>query len=162
MFFFIKIIFLYFLLTFKALTYNDINFIIVNKGERTLSILNDGEVLKKFSISLGFEPTGKKVKKGDGKTPEGLYFIEKKLNNSSFYLALQISYPNPWDIRRALKLDYHPGGQIMIHGLPNKGYDNKFHNKFFDWTEGCIALSNKEILYIWEKTKIGTPILILK
>ena len=162
MFIFLKIIFLYFILTFHALTDNNINFIIINKGDRSLSILNDGEVFKKFSISLGFEPTGKKIKKGDGKTPEGLYFIEKKLNNSSFYLALQISYPNPWDIRRALKLDYHPGGQIMIHGRPNKSYDNKFHNKFFDWTEGCIALSNKEILYIWKKTKIGTPILILK
>lgn len=50
----------------------------------------------------------------------------------------------------------------MIHGIPNKGYDYKFHNKFFDWTEGCIALSNKEILYLWKKTKIGTPVLILK
>ena len=162
MFTFLKTVFLYFLLNYNAVAYNDINFIIVNKGERTLSILNDGEVLKKYNISLGFKPTGMKVKKGDGKTPEGLYFIEKKLNNSSFYLALKISYPNPWDIRRALKLDYHPGGQIMIHGTPNKGYDNKFHNKFFDWTEGCIALSNKEILYLWKKTKIGTPILILK
>ena len=162
MFIFPKILFLYFILTFHAFTNNEINFIIVNKNERTLSILNDGKTLKIFNISLGFEPTGRKVKKGDGKTPEGLYFIEKKLNNSSFYLALQISYPNPWDIRRALKLNYHPGGQIMIHGSPNKGYDNKYHNKIFDWTEGCIALSNKEILYIWKKTKIGTPILILK
>ena len=160
--FFLKIIFLYFLLTYNAFTNNEINFIIVNKSERTLSILKDGKTLKKFNISLGFEPTGKKVKKGDGKTPEGLYFIEKKLEKSSFFLALQVSYPNPWDIRRALKLDYHPGGQIMIHGLPNKGYDIKFHNIFFDWTEGCIALSNKEILYVWKKTKIGTPVLILK
>ena len=162
MFIFIKTIFFYFLITLHTFASNEIDFIIVNKSERTLSILNNGKILKKFSISLGFEPTGNKIKRGDGKTPEGLYFIEKKLENSSFFLALKISYPNPWDIRRALKLDYHPGGQIMIHGVPNKGYDHKFHNAFFDWTEGCIAVSNKEILYIWKKIKIGTPVLILR
>ena len=63
-----------------------------------------------------------------------------------FFLALKISYPNPWDIRRALELNYHPGGQIMIHGIPNHGYDKNYHNSKNDWTEGCIAISNKEML----------------
>ena len=162
MFIYISTIYFFFLIIFNTLATNNIDFIVVNTSHRMISTFKNGRNLKNFNISLGFAPQGEKVKKGDGKTPEGLYFIEQKLENSAFYLALKVSYPNPWDIRRALKLDYHPGGQIMIHGIPNKGYDDNFHNSFFDWTEGCIALSNKEILYLWKKTKIGTPILILK
>ena len=138
------------------------NYILVDKSSRKLSIINGESILKTFDISLGFEPIGKKTKQGDGKTPEGLYFIEKKLNTSAFYLALQISYPNPWDIRQALTNGYHPGGQIMIHGIPNKRYDKNYHNKNNDWTEGCIAISNKEVLYLWNIIEIGTPVLIRK
>ena len=115
-----------------------------------------------FKISLGFEPIGTKIKKGDGKTPEGLYFIEDKIRKSSFFLALKVSYPNPWDIRRALELNYHPGGQIMIHGVPNIGYERNYHNSNNDWTEGCIAISNQQMLKIWKKISVGTPILIKK
>ena len=137
-------------------------FLLINKSNRDLLIfLNNGEI-KNFSISLGFEPFGKKIKKGDGKTPEGLYYIEKKIRDSSFYLALQISYPNPWDIRRALSLNNHPGGQIMIHGVPNKGYDKNFHNKKNDWTEGCVAIKNNEMRLLWKVVDIGTPVFIRK
>ena len=75
---------------------------------------------------------------------------------------MKISYPNPWDIRRALELNYHPGGQIMIHGVPNIGYDKNYHNSNNDWTEGCIAISNQQMLKIWKKISVGTPILIKK
>ena len=146
----------------KILLANKIDFIIINKQDRQVILYNKGKEVKSFSMSLGFEPLGKKIKKGDGKTPEGLYHIEEKLNQSSFYLALKISYPNPWDIRRALNLNHHPGGQIMIHGFPNNGYDLKYHNKLNDWTEGCIALSNKEMLYLWKKVNKGMPVLIRK
>ncbi|MBF95920.1 MAG: hypothetical protein CFH34_00363 [Alphaproteobacteria bacterium MarineAlpha9_Bin4] len=137
-------------------------YLLINKSNRELKVfLNNGEI-KTFSISLGFEPLGKKIKKGDGKTPEGLYYIDKKIKDSSFYLALQISYPNPWDIRRALNLNTHPGGQIMIHGLPNKYYDKNFHNKLNDWTQGCIAVENKEIGFLWKNINVGTPVFIRK
>ena len=88
--------------------------------------------------------------------------IVDKIKDSSFFLALKISYPNPWDIRRALELNYHPGGQIMIHGVPNIGYDQSYHNSKNDWTEGCIAVSNQQMLEIWKKVSVGTPILIKK
>ena len=140
----------------------NIDFIVVNKDKRDITMYKEGKLLKKFKISLGFEPIGTKIKKGDGKTPEGLYYIEDKISESSFFLALKISYPNPWDIRRALELNYHPGGQIMIHGVPNKGYDHKYHNSNNDWTEGCVAISNQQMLRIWKKISIGTPILIKK
>ena len=140
----------------------NIDFIIVNKEKRDITMYKEGKVLKKYKISLGFEPIGTKIKKGDGKTPEGLYFIEDKIRESSFFLALKVSYPNPWDIRRALELNYHPGGQIMIHGVPNTGYDRNYHNLDNDWTEGCIAISNQQMLEIWKKISVGTPILIKK
>lgn len=137
-----------------------VDLLIVNKSLRELKVISKNKVIKKFAISLGFEPIGKKIKKGDGKTPEGLYYIESKIHNSAFFLALKISYPNNWDIRNALKLGLHPGGQIMIHGLPNERLDKKYHNSSNDWTEGCIAVSNKEMKYLWTKIPIGTPIFI--
>ena len=155
---------LVFFLLYNNITYADIktNYLIINKSSRQLVIfLNNGEI-KNFAISLGFEPFGTKVKKGDGKTPEGLYYIEDKIKESSFYLALQISYPNPWDIRRALSLNKHPGGQIMIHGLPNNTYDKDFHNKQNDWTEGCVAVKNNEMDFLWKIVDIGTPVFIRK
>ena len=140
----------------------NIDFIIVNKSLREMNTLYKGELVKNYKISLGFEPIGKKIKRGDGKTPEGLYYIEEKLKSSAFFLSLKISYPNPWDIRRALEQDLHPGGQIMIHGYPNKGYDKNYHNIKNDWTEGCIAISNIQIANLWRYVKVGTPILIRK
>ena len=141
---------------------DSIDFIIVNKSLRELKAISKNKVIKTFKISLGFEPIGKKVKKGDGKTPEGLYFLESKLQDSAYYLALQISYPNNWDIRNALKQGLHPGGQIMIHGLPNIGLEKNYHNSMNDWTEGCIAVTNEEVKYLWKKVSTGTPILIRK
>tara|TARA_B100001248_G_C27398202_1_gene467422 strand:+ start:6178 stop:6669 length:492 start_codon:yes stop_codon:yes gene_type:complete len=145
-----------------SLSLADTKYLIINKSNRELIVFLENGLKKKFSISLGFEPYGKKIKKGDGKTPVGLYFIEKKIQDSSFYKALQISYPNPWDIRRALSLNNHPGGQIMIHGVPNTNYDINFHNKLNDWTEGCIALENVEMNFLWKNIKVGTPVLIRK
>ena len=88
-------------------------YLLINKSNRELIVFLDNGEIKNFKVSLGFEPVGKKIKKGDGKTPEGLYYIDRRIHDSSFHLALQISYPNPWDIRRALSLNTHPGGQIM-------------------------------------------------
>ncbi len=152
------------LLLYSSITFAEIKtkFLLINKSDRNLLIFLNNGIVKSFSISLGFEPFGKKIKKGDGKTPEGLYFIERKIQDSSFYLALQISYPNPWDIRRALSLNTHPGGQIMIHGIPNSGYDKSYHNKNNDWTEGCVAIRNNEMDYLWKKVNIGTPVFIRK
>ena len=153
-YYFISILFSSFCLS------STIDYILISKSNRELSIMVGDKVTEKFKISLGFEPIGKKTKRGDGKTPEGLYYIEDKIKNSAYFLALKISYPNPWDIRQALTQGYHPGGQIMIHGVPNKNYDKRYHNTENDWTEGCIAISNNQINKIWKKVEIGTPVLI--
>ena len=159
----IKFLILLFFITLDLFSAkNQVDFIVINKEQRKIVLHNKGQVVDIFNISLGFEPVGSKIKRGDGKTPEGLYYIEEKLSESAFFLALKVSYPNPWDIRRALELNYHPGGQIMIHGLPNKGYDKNYHNSNNDWTEGCIAITNKQMLNLWNKIDVGTPVLIQK
>ena len=158
----IKFLFLLLFFTKHLNTSEPIDFIVVNKEKRNIIMYSKSKVLHTYNISLGFEPIGTKVKRGDGKTPEGLYYIEDKIKDSSFFLAMKISYPNPWDIRRALELNYHPGGQIMIHGVPNIGYNKSYHNSKNDWTEGCIAISNQQMSKLWKKISIGTPILIKK
>lgn len=147
----------------KALVTNrTIDKIEVVKHKRILRLLSQGEVLKTYSIALGREPTGKKQLEGDKKTPEGVYYINDKNPNSGYYLNLSISYPNDDDEKNAMKLNQSPGGSIKIHGLKNGfGYLGRFH-LLFDWTLGCIALTNEEIKELYENVPIGTEIEILE
>ena len=156
----IKITITFILLLIPLCVYgqNYADMIIVQKSERMLKVLKEGKVIKTYSIALGFEPIGHKQKQGDGKTPEGLYYINKKLFNSDFHIALQISYPNKWDIRKAQIRNTSPGGSIMIHGQPNK----KNSTQDLDWTNGCIAVTNTEIEEISKLVRIQTPIYIEK
>lgn len=117
-------------------------------------------ILKKYKIALGRNPIGPKEQQGDNKTPEGPYTIKRKNSNSSFYLSLEISYPNKQDKLRAQKKGVHPGNNIMIHGIMNGlGWIGKTH-LLTDWTKGCIALTNEEIKEIFDNTPVGTPVII--
>ena len=151
-----KILFFYFSIFLFVANANDI--IIVNKSLRTLQVMQNGAIVKKFSINLGFDPIGHKHFKGDGKTPEGLYYISNKSMNSDFHLSLQISYPNKWDQRNADNFNRNAGDYIMIHGEPN----NKRAPQKKDWTNGCIALSNKDISELYNYVSLKTPIYIKK
>lgn len=132
--------------------------ILVIKHQRKLILFSDNELLKTYRISLGKEPIGKKEFEGDGKTPEGIYFINDKNPKSGFHLNLGISYPNESDKQHALELNTKPGGQIKIHGLKNGlGIIGKFH-RFFDWTNGCIAVTNKEMEELYNYVPIGAEI----
>ncbi|MGA0226426.1 MAG: L,D-transpeptidase family protein [Paracoccaceae bacterium] len=118
--------------------------------------LFDGKtVLRSYKIGLGSEPVGDKKVQGDGKTPEGLYYIDRKNPKSRYYLSLGISYPNSADKAEAQALGKSPGGDIFIHGEDTK--PNFFKR---DWTAGCIAVKNREIREIYALVKVGTPILI--
>jgi len=132
--------------------------VVVVKNERLLLLLKNGEVLKSYRIALGKQPVGQKSRAGDGKTPEGTYVLDQRNQNSKFYRALHISYPNGADVARARKQGVNPGGNIMIHGLP-KGYEDlgDIHTSI-NWTKGCIAVSNAEIDEIWRLVPNGTPI----
>ena len=113
------------------------------------------EIFKSYKIGLGASPVGKKTRQGDGKTPEGLYFIDRKNPKSKYYLSLGISYPNKNDISAAKAQGHAPGGNIFIHGQ-----DNKPHFFKRDWTSGCVSMKNKDIAEIYRLVSIGTPVLI--
>lgn len=136
--------------------------IVVFKSERKLLLYYRNNQLKTCKISLGDSPVGHKEKEGDEKTPEGLYTISGRNPNSKYHLSLRISYPNEQDKLNAKKNGYSPGGDIMIHGLPNAtGFLEEYYTDN-DWTDGCIAVTNDEIEEIWDAVKDGTPIFINK
>ncbi|WP_290746972.1 L,D-transpeptidase family protein [Amaricoccus sp.] len=135
--------------------------IVVSKSLRVLELREKGEVVKRFRIALGFTPEGKKTASGDGRTPEGLYWIDRRNPRSEYFLSIGISYPNADDVARARALGRSPGGDIFIHGQPMRPREIRAAKGKKDWTAGCIAVANEEIEEIWAMTPLGTPITIL-
>lgn len=133
---------------------------IVIKSKRILLLLRDGDILATYRIALGKRSNGRKIIAGDKKTPEGKYTLSKN-SNSRFHLSLRISYPNESDIENAKRLGVSPGGDIMIHGLPQELADFGKYHRYYDWTDGCIAVTNQEIEEIYQMVDDGTPIEIL-
>lgn len=132
--------------------------VVVLKSERKLVLMSGDYVLRVYQVALGRYPKGHKKRQGDAKTPEGEYTLDFKLENSAFHKAIRISYPSARDRARAAAAGVDPGGKIMIHGLPNKLRASRVGHPTLDWTQGCIAVTNKEIDEIWKMVKIGTPI----
>jgi len=132
--------------------------ILIDKSKRRLSLLKENKVIKTYHVSLGGGPLGHKVQQGDERTPEGRYKIDWRNPNSCCHLSLHISYPNDADKAHARKLGVSPGGNIMIHGLVNgQGWLGRWH-LFWDWTDGCIAVTNEEMREIWNAVPSGTSI----
>lgn len=135
-----------------------VDFILVSKSKRELMAYSKGELLKTYKISLGRNPIGDKEFEGDKKTPEGVYFINAKNAQSGYYKNLGISYPNNEDIAYSRKLGKSTGGDVKIHGIKNGiGFIGKFH-RWYDWTAGCIALTNEEVDELYNSVNIGTKI----
>ncbi len=134
--------------------------LVVNKSKRELLLYRRDAVIRSYKIALGKNPVGTKMRKGDGKTPEGTYSISGRNVASAYYRSLRVSYPNAGDRERARRQGVDPGGDIMIHGLPNgQGYIGAAH-RFTDWTDGCVAVTNAEIEEIWRLVSDGTPVQI--
>jgi murein L,D-transpeptidase YafK len=134
----------------------DIDHILIEKEARRLTVFQNDIAVKTYPIGLGFAPKGDKIKEGDGKTPEGLYKINRRNPNSKHTLSLGIDYPQAEDLERAQHGGYSAGGDIFIHGQPNSLKDSlKIKG---DWTAGCIAVSNTEIREVWASTPIGTTV----
>ena len=131
--------------------------LVVWKKKRVLALYKNNKIIKAYRIRLGFNPKGHKQMEGDGRTPEGKYYITHKNPNSNFYLSLGINFPNQSDKKRALKKGLNPGSDIFIHGLGKK---NVLLHYLFDWTEGCIAVTNKEIKEIYGLVDPGTVLYI--
>jgi murein L,D-transpeptidase YafK len=142
----------------KFKTYNgpEVTRILVYKDSRRMYLMHHETVLKHYDIDLGFSPVGPKEVEGDGKTPEGDYFIDRRNPRSSFHLSLGISYPQPHHVAVARELGSRAGGDIFIHGGPRRGIDPNGP----DWTAGCIAVTDEEIEDIYAMVRTGTPISI--
>ena len=135
--------------------------VVVHKSLLKMVLYSNTEIIGEYRISLGANPKGHKQQEGDERTPEGDYFLDYKKSDSSFYKSIHISYPNENDKRKAKSRGVNPGGFIMIHGQRNGlGWLSVFTQRF-NWTDGCIAVTNKEMDEIWELVPVGTPIRIL-
>lgn len=144
---------------FKSYFGPEVTSIVLNKGARRMYLLHEQEILKEYKFGLGFAPDGDKKIRGDGKTPEGTYYIDRRNPNSDFHLSLGISYPNKQDIAEAKAMGKEPGGDIFIHGQPNLFADRrKARKRGPDWTAGCIAVKNREIEEIYSMVQVGTVI----
>ena len=130
----------------------------VDKSERTLTLYAEGAAVRTYTgIQLGDAPIGPKRFRGDERTPEGRYTIDRGNPRSAYHLSLHVSYPSPADRAYALARGRAPGGDIFIHGQPN-GWDGRVEG---DWTDGCIALADAEIEELWSLAGDGTPIEIV-
>ena len=132
--------------------------LVVDKRARRLTAYAGGEAVREYRIALGWAPEGHKQMEGDGKTPEGIYFVDGKNPNSRYYKNLGVSYPNDDDRKAAAALEVSPGGEIKIHGLPPGQEHLGGVHWLRDWTAGCIAVSNEEIDELYARTPVCTPI----
>ena len=134
--------------------------VIVRKAARSLQLMHAGRVIASYRIALGRAPDGPKRQEGDGRTPEGVYTLDWRNANSNFHRSLHVSYPREWDDQRAARWGVPPGGEIMLHGLPNGISAERVGHPYVDWTDGCIALTNAEIDEVWAQVDDGTTIII--
>ncbi len=132
--------------------------ILILKKDHLLQLMAGGKVIRTYHVALGQGGLAPKQREGDGRTPEGRYVIDARSAESHYHKAFHISYPNAEDRLRAAKLGVSPGGAIMIHGLPNgKGYIGAAH-RMYDWTLGCVALTDEEIDELWNLVPVGTAV----
>jgi murein L,D-transpeptidase YafK len=132
--------------------------VVVRKSESRLVLMRGGQVIDSFGVAFGGHPKGPKEREGDERTPEGRYVLDAKNAQSSFYRSIHISYPNARDVAQAHASGVQPGGLIMIHGQKNGLAWLAPVSQLFNWTDGCIALKNKDMDAVWSAVDVGTPI----
>lgn len=141
-----------------AKSFDTADSVVLRKGERRLVLYREGRELASYRVSLGLSPTGHKEREGDFRTPEGRYRLTRRNPDSEYFLSIQVSYPDVQDLEAARRMGVPPGGAIMIHGLPNIPRHPRERYLSTDWTDGCIALSNEDMLEVWLLTRPDTPI----
>ena len=135
--------------------------VVVHKAQRRLDLMRGGNVVRSYHIALGLSPIGQKERSGDFRTPEGNYRLDRRNARSDYFLSIKVSYPNDEDLKRARARHWDTGGSIMIHGLPNFLKHEIEYYEHTDWTDGCIAVTNADMVEIWMLTPDNTPIDIL-
>jgi murein L,D-transpeptidase YafK len=142
-------------------TSQDVDYVIVNKTEKKMYLLSEGLKIREYNVVFGANPEGHKQQEGDERTPEGQYILDYKKEKSAFHKAIHISYPNKDDVTNAKVRGVNAGGLIMIHGQKNGFSSLSWASQRFNWTKGCIAVTNFEMDEIWYLIKEGTPIEIV-
>jgi murein L,D-transpeptidase YafK len=135
--------------------------LVVRKAERKMFLMRGATVVRSYKVALGLNPVGTKQRAGDFRTPEGSYRLVRRNPRSDYFLSMQVSYPNDSDLKHARQNHWDTGGSIMIHGLPNTLKHEPSYYESRDWTDGCIALSNSDMLEIWLLAPDNVPIDIL-
>lgn len=135
--------------------------IVVEKENRKLHLMRNGDIFRTFEVALGVAPIGDKEREGDQRTPEGRYLLDDRNPDSDFFLSIHISYPSLAERAAARQKGLDPGGAIMIHGQPNEPTYSAAYYRQEDWTNGCIAVSNSDMIDIWLMTPNDIPIEIL-
>lgn len=133
----------------------------VYKSRHQMLLLKDGVIVRSYWIALSDRPEGDKIYQGDRRTPEGLYTLDYVKNDSYYYRAFHISYPNAQDRAEAAAMGVDPGGMIMVHGQPPSYSEYEHTLQRSDWTDGCIAILNPEIDEFISLIDPGTPIEIM-
>ena len=140
---------------FKSYNGPEVTRILIYKESRTMYLMHNEEVLKAYDVGLGFAPDGHKTVRGDGRTPEGDYRVDRRNPNSEFHLSIGINYPNADDVAYAKSIGKSPGGDIFIHGRPWE-----YRKGGVDWTAGCVAVTNNQMEDIYSMVKMGTQVSI--
>lgn len=138
-----------------------VDHVVVRKSERKLFLMHGATVVRSYKVALGLNPVGQKEREGDSRTPEGQYRLIRRNPRSDYFLSMQVSYPNDADMKRARRMHWKAGGSIMIHGLPNQLKHSPGYYERSDWTDGCIAVTNADMVEIWLLTPDNAPIDIL-
>lgn len=135
-----------------------VDLIRIDKSAHRMAVFREGRLIREFRVALGRGGLGPKRQQGDGRVPEGSYRITAHNPNSAYHLSLRIGYPTAEQVADAARRGVNAGGDIMIHGLPNeRGWIGSRHTRF-DWTEGCIAVTNREIEWLYNTVKVGTAV----
>lgn len=143
---------------FKRYSGPPVTQVVVQKEQRRMHLLSGQTVLRSHDFGLGNQPVGHKQFEGDGKTPEGQYFVDRFNPRSRYHLSVGISYPNERDKAYAAQFGLSAGGDIMFHGRGPEGRVLAPRNR--DWTAGCIAMTDQEIEDVYAMLKLGTPVMI--
>jgi murein L,D-transpeptidase YafK len=132
--------------------------IFVDKSDHWMAVYRQGRIIREFRVALGRGGLGPKQRAGDARVPEGIYAISGHNPDSGYYRSLRISYPTPEQAAAAAARGVKAGGDIMIHGLPDgRGWVGS-RQTTVDWTEGCVALTNPEMDWLYRAVPDGTPV----
>ena len=144
----------------SSAVFAEVDLVKVDKSENKMYLFDSGKIIKEYRVAFGANPKGHKEQEGDERTPEGIYILDSKKEDSSFYRAMHISYPNAQDVESARAKNVSAGGFIMVHGQRNGlGWLSSMTQRF-NWTNGCIALTNSEMDEFMALVKTGTEIYI--